>query len=117
MFAPELLQRVGPESRGGGIGKEVAPFREFGVARFQFRHGLAHALGIFDFEGDEAVPPLEIRVAEQRVEGGKVAREFRIAAACNVSPFFFTSKMLARLFWPIANAIVVRQRNTPVAGS
>jgi hypothetical protein len=24
MFAPELLQRVGPEGRGGGIGKEAA---------------------------------------------------------------------------------------------
>jgi hypothetical protein len=62
MFAPELLQRVGPERRGGGIGKEAARVREFGVARFQFRHGLAHALGKFDLEGDEAVAALAIRI-------------------------------------------------------
>ena len=47
MFALALLQRVGPERRGGGIGKEAARVREFGVTRFQFRHGLAHAFGIF----------------------------------------------------------------------
>ena len=81
MFAPELLQGVGPERRGGGIGEEAARVREFGVARFQFRHGLAHALGIFDLEGDEAVAALAIRVADQRVEGRVVGREFRVAAA------------------------------------
>jgi hypothetical protein len=58
----------------------VGSLREFGVARFQFRHELAHALGIFDFEGDEAVPALAIRVADQRVEGSVVARVFRVAA-------------------------------------
>src|ERR1700736_703425 len=81
MFAPELLQRVGPERRGGGLGEEAACVREIGVAPFQIPHGLAHALGIFYLEGDETVTAMEIRVAEQRVEGGKVAREFQIAAA------------------------------------
>jgi hypothetical protein len=81
MFAPELLQRVGTESRGGGLGKEVARVRELVVARLQFRHGLAHALGIFDLEGDEAVPAMAIRVADQRVEGRVIGCEFWIAAA------------------------------------
>jgi energy-coupling factor transporter ATP-binding protein EcfA2 len=81
MFAPELLQRVSSERRGGGIDEEAACVREVVVAWFQFRHGLAHALGIFDLEGDEAVAAREIRVADQRVEGGVVAGEFRIAAA------------------------------------
>ena len=76
MFAPDLLQWAGPERRGGGIGEEAACLREFGVARFQFRHGLAHALGKFDLEGDEAVAALAIRVADQRVEGGIIARVF-----------------------------------------
>src|ERR1700730_10537635 len=81
MFAPELLQRVGPERRGGGVGKKAARLREFSVARFQFRHGLAHALGIFDLEGDEAVTALAIGIADQGVEGGMIAREFWVAAA------------------------------------
>jgi len=51
------------------------------VARFQFRHGLAHALGVFDLEGDEAVAALAIGIADQRVKSGIVARVFRIAAA------------------------------------
>jgi hypothetical protein len=51
------------------------------VAGFQFRHGLAHALGIFDFKGDEAVAPLAIRVADQCVESRVVSREFWVAAA------------------------------------
>ena len=80
MFAPELLQRVGPEG-GGVIGKEAARVREFGVARLQFRHGLTHAFGIFDFEGDEAVTAADIRITDQGVEGRVVARELRIAAA------------------------------------
>ena len=63
------------------VWKEVARVREFGVARLQFRHGLAHALGIFDLKGDEAVAAMDIRVADQRVEGRKIAREFRVAAA------------------------------------
>ena len=81
MFAPELLQRVGPERRGGGIGEEAACVREFVVARFQFRHGLAHALGIFDLEGDEAGAALAIGIADQGVEGGVVGRELRVAAS------------------------------------
>ena len=81
MFAPELLQRVGPEGRGGGIRKEAACVREFVVAWFQFWHRLAHAFGIFDFEGDEAVAALDIRIADQRVEGGIVGREFWVAAS------------------------------------
>jgi hypothetical protein len=79
-----LIEARGPESRGGGIGKEAARVREFDVARLQFRHGLPHGFGIFDFEGDEAVAALEIRVADQRVEGGVVAGEFRIAPPANV---------------------------------
>ena len=81
MFAPELLQRVGPERRGGGVDIEVARVREFGVARLQFRQGLAHAFGIFDLEGDEAVAALAIGVADQRVERRVVARVFWVAAA------------------------------------
>ena len=69
----------GQASRGGGIGEEAARFRELLVARLQFRHGLAHALGIFELEGDEAVAPLGMRVADQRVKGGVIPREFRIA--------------------------------------
>jgi hypothetical protein len=81
MFAPELLQRVGPQCRGGGIGKVAACFRKIVVARLQFRHGLAHALGLFDFEGDEAVPALAIGIADQGVEGGVIARELWVAPA------------------------------------
>jgi len=79
MFAPELLQRAGPECHGGGIGEEAARGRELGVARFQFRHGLAHALRIFDLEGDEAVAAMAIRVTDQRVESRVVGREFWVA--------------------------------------
>jgi hypothetical protein len=43
----------------------AACVREFGAARFQFRHGLVHAFGIFDLEGDEAVATMEIPVADQ----------------------------------------------------
>ncbi len=84
MFAPELLQRVGPESRGGGIGKEAARFREFVVAWFKFRHRLTHAFGIFDFEGDEARAAREIRITDQRVEGRVVGREFWVASSRGV---------------------------------
>jgi hypothetical protein len=80
MFPPELLQRVGPESRDGGSGQEAARVRELVVTRLQLRHGLARALGIFELEGDEAVPALDIGVANQGVEGGVVACEFWIAA-------------------------------------
>jgi hypothetical protein len=103
MFAPELLWGIDPETRGGGIGKEAARVREFGVARFQFRHGLAHAFGKFDLEGDEAVPPMAIRVADQSVEGGKIGREFRIAAAGRYA--LAESKACARDSngWPISH--------------
>src|SRR5208283_6094162 len=37
MFAPKLLQRVGPERRGGGIDKEAARVRELGEAWLLFR--------------------------------------------------------------------------------
>jgi hypothetical protein len=50
------------------------------VARFQFRHGLAHVLGKFDLEGDEAVAALAIGVPDQRVEGRVVTRKLQVAA-------------------------------------
>jgi hypothetical protein len=37
----------------------AACVREFSAARFQFRHALAHAFGIFDLEGDEAVATMD----------------------------------------------------------
>jgi hypothetical protein len=52
------------------------------VARLQFRHGLAHAFGIFDLERDEAVVALAIGVADQRVEGRVVdTKQIRVMAA------------------------------------
>ena len=55
-------------ARRCSLAKEAARVRKFIVARFQFRHGLAHALRIFELEGDEAVAAMAIRVTDQGVK-------------------------------------------------